>query len=336
MADKENEKPLESTVEEKPLNKEDPECNKNQIGPKITYFKDVDQKPLELNVEENPLNKVQQVLYKNKTFGEKISYIRDNITVEPLLAGLIVPSIISRFAMGNLNLDKACRVNLQFGDEVCDALITRESNNFSSYEREVQKLISSIDIWKGIIQTLIPCILIMFIGAWSDRTGKRKFIILMPIFGEFITSLNNIVNVYFFYEIPVQMTVFLETIFPACTGGWVTMFLGVFAYITDITTEEARTFRVGLVNFCMTVGVPVGISLSGILLKMFGYYAIFATTSVMFLLILLYGFFCLKEPEQLLVEKGFPVVSFTSKLLINVLKLYLSKKYDILTVKSIL
>ncbi|KAG7299697.1 hypothetical protein JYU34_016694 [Plutella xylostella] len=266
----------------------------------------------EVSVEEKPLNKDAAILYKDKTFGEKLTYIRGNITVEPLLAGLIVPSIISRFAMGNLNLDKACRVNLEFGDVVCDALIARDNNNYSSYEKEVQKLISSIDIWKGIIQTLVPCLLIMFLGAWSDRTGKRKLCILLPIFGEFITSLNNIVNVYFFYEIPVQITVLLETVFPAFTGGWVTMFLGVFAYISDITTEEARTFRVGLVNFCMTVGVPIGISLSGILLKMFGYYVIFSTTSVMFFFVLMYGLFCLKEPEQLLIEKGEPVPDRTN------------------------
>lgn len=266
------------------------------------------EKQLQAEVEEKPLNK-QDEKKNTKTFAEKFANARDNITVEPLLAGLIIPSIISRFAMGNLNLDKACRVNLQFGDEICDALISRKADNISSYEKEVQKLISAIDIWKSVIQTLIPCVIIVFLGAWSDRTGKRKICILLPIFGEFITAISNIINVYFFYEIPVQITVLMETVFPAFTGGWVTMFLGVFAYITDITTEEARTFRVGMVNFCMTVGVPIGISLSGIMLKMFGYYAIFSMTFIMFSFVLMYGLFVLKEPEVILLEKGLPIVS---------------------------
>lgn len=263
----------------------------------------------ENHIEEKPLNKDEPILKKTRSFTEKVSHIRDNITVEPVLAGLIIPSIISRFAMTNLNLDKACRVNLNFTDEICDSLIRRDNNNFSFHEKEVQKLISSIDIWKGVIHTLIPCILIMFIGAWSDRTGKRKMCILLPIWGEVATSINNIVNVYFFYEIPVQVTVFLETIIPACTGGWVTMFLGVFAYISDITKEEERTFRVGLVNFCMTVGVPIGIAMGGIALRMYGYYTIFFTTGFMLSVVLLYGIFVLKEPEQILFEKGLPVVS---------------------------
>ncbi|KPJ15905.1 Proton-coupled folate transporter [Papilio machaon] len=258
--------------------------------------------------EEKPLNDDVDKKIKKKTFIERLRHIKNNITVEPLLAGLIIPSVISRFAMSNFNLDKACRVNLDFGDEICTALVKRTSNNYSVWEKEVQKLISSIDIWKSVIHTSLPCILIMFLGAWSDRTGKRKICILLPIFGEFVTSINNLINVYFFYEIPVQVTVFLETLFPSITGGWVTMFLGVFSYISDITSEESRTFRVGLVNFCLTAGLPVGIGLSGILLQRLGYYGIFSVTAVLFFLVLTYGCFFLKEPNDWLRDNGRPVI----------------------------
>ncbi|KAF9422844.1 hypothetical protein HW555_001628 [Spodoptera exigua] len=269
-----------------------------------------EEKTKPVDVEEKPLNKdAIPSLYKDKSFREKLRYIKENITVEPLLAGLIIPSIISRFAMGNLNLDKACRVNFGFGDEICNALISKASKNFTEYEQAVQQLISSIDIWKSVISTALPCMIIMFLGAWSDRTGKRKLIILLPIYGELLTSLNNLVNVYFFYEIPVQVTVLLETLFPAITGGWVTMFLGVFSYISDITSEESRTFRVGLVNFCMTAGLPIGIGISGFLLQKMGYYGLFSLTSGLFSLVLLYGAFCLKEPDQWLRDKGLPPVS---------------------------
>ncbi|CAF4755522.1 unnamed protein product [Pieris macdunnoughi] len=261
--------------------------------------------------EEKPLNK-KLVKYKDRNFSEKLCYIRENITVEPLFAGLIIPSVISRFAMGNFNLDKACRVNFAFGDEICNALVKKNSNNFSEYERQVQTLISSIDIWRSVINTALPCIIIMFLGAWSDRTGKRKLCILLPIFGELMTSINNIVNVFFFYEIPVEITVFLETFFTAVTGGWVTMFLGVFSYISDITSEQSRTFRVGLVSFCMTVGVPIGIAVGGILVQRMGYYGLFSSTSILFSFVLMYGCFCLKEPDAFLEDKGLPKIERTA------------------------
>ncbi|CAH2075028.1 unnamed protein product, partial [Iphiclides podalirius] len=65
------------------------------------------------------------------------------------------------------------------------------------------------------------------------------------------------------------------------------MFLGVFSYISDITSEESRTFR-----------------------KM-GYYGIFSMTAILFVLVLTYGCFCLKEPDEWLREKGLPVVDRT-------------------------
>lgn len=259
-------------------------------------------------VEEEPLNEEQESK-KHKPAHSRWRNMMRNITVEPMLAGLIIPSVISRFAMGNLNLDKACRVNLQFDDMICDALVKKTSNNFTEYERKVQELISSIDIWKSVISTGLPCLLVMFLGSWSDRTGKRKIIILLPIYGELLTSINNLVNVYFFYEIPVQVTVFLETLFSSITGGYVTMFLGVFSYISDITTEESRTFRVGVVNFCMTVGLPIGMALSGVLVTYMGYYALFSTTAILFTLVLIYGNFCLSEPDDILKKRGQTPVS---------------------------
>lgn len=279
--------------------------------------------PIEATFEEKePLNAdpiIIEHVDEKKSVLQIFKSIKDNVSVEPILAGHIIPSIIARFAMVNLNLDKACRVNKNFTDEVCDALMNRTTNEYIEYEKEVQQLISSIDIWKGVIHTLLPCIIIMFLGSWSDRTGRRKICIFLPIFGELLTSISNIVNVYYFYEIPVHVTIFLEVFFTSVTGGWVTMFLGVFSYISDITEEKNRTFRVGMVNICMTAGVPIGFALSGILSQKLGYYGVFSLTAAMFLLVLLCGVFILKEPKQLLMEKEQPPVSIV-KILIRLTK----------------
>lgn len=245
--------------------------------------------------EEEPL-KGEQIKHnelQNKGFIEKLRYIKSSITVEPILAGLIIPSMLSRLAIQNLNLDKACRVKRNFGDEICDALIERRGN--TSYEAEVQAIISGIESWKSIIQTAIPTLLVIFMGAWSDRTGNRKICILMPILGEFMVCLSNILSTYFFYDISVEVTMVLEAVFPAVTGGWVMVFLGVFSYISDITDEESRTFRVGLVNLCMTAGIPLGTAFSGILLELWGYYGVFALSGSIYMITFLYGFIYLKS-----------------------------------------
>lgn len=245
--------------------------------------------------EEEPLQeKKTDTKFQDKKWHEKLCYLKSNITVEPVLAGLVIASMFARIATQNLNLEKTCRTKLQLGEKVCSALIKRDGN-LTEYETDVQKIISSIEQWKSIIQTSIPLFLVIFMGAWSDRTGNRKVCILLPILGELLTCISNLISTIFFEEIPVEVTMFFEALFPALTGGWVMMYLGVFSYISDITDNESRTFRVGLVNLCMTAGIPIGTALSGILLRLLGYYGIFIISGTICFLNFTYAFFCLKS-----------------------------------------
>ncbi|GBP87761.1 hypothetical protein EVAR_28643_1 [Eumeta japonica] len=235
---------------------------------------------------------------KKKTFREKLRYLKDNITVEPALACYVVPGVIGRLATQNLNLDKACRVNLGYDRDVCDALIAKKGDMYKTEELEVQKLIATMEMWRNVILTAIPSILILFLGAWSDRTGKRKICILLPIVGELLMNVSNILNAYYFYEIPVQVTMFLEAFLPAITGSWVTTYMGTFSYISDISSEESRTFRIGVVNLCLTSGGPVGSALSGILLQSIGYYGVFSTCTVLYAFSLTYGYLYIKDIKK--------------------------------------
>lgn len=228
-------------------------------------------------------------------FWQKFKYVKTNVTVEPVLALFVMPSVLAMLATQNLNLDKACRVNLEFPDQVCTALRLRKRANYTFEEDEVQKLIASMQAWKSVIHTAVPTVLMLFIGAWSDKTGKRKICMLVPIFGEFMTCILNIMNTYFFYEIPVEWTVFMEVIFPSLTGGWYTMFLGAFSYMGDITSKDTRTFRIGILNLCMTVGFPIGMGLSGVLLKILGFYGVFAVSGSLQLINFCYVLFFIED-----------------------------------------
>ncbi|KAM3961961.1 putative peptidoglycan muropeptide transporter SLC46 [Aphomia sociella] len=259
--------------------------------------------------EEEPLKKKTNETFEKKNFFEKICYVKSNITVEPIFAGLVIASMLSRLAVQNLNLDKACRIKLQYGDTICDELIERKGNH-TIEEAEIQKVISSIESWKSVVQTAIPSLLMIFMGAWSDKTGNRKLCILMPLFGELFVSISNLISTIFFKEISVEVTMFLEAIFPALTGGWVMVFLGVFSYISDITTEECRTFRVGVVNLCLTAGIPIGSALSGILLHCLGYYGVFSISCTIYIITIMYGVFYLEsktKPITNLNEKPKPI-----------------------------
>ncbi|XP_050682366.1 solute carrier family 46 member 3-like [Leptidea sinapis] len=119
----------------------------------------------------------------------------------------------------------------------------------------------------------------------------------MPILGELLSCIGLIINTYFFYELPAEVVALTESVFPAFTGGFYTVFLGIFSYISDITTTHERTYRIGIVILCSSIGHPLGIILSGIMLKWIGYYGVFLISAGLYLFSLIYGLFFLRDPE---------------------------------------
>lgn len=106
-----------------------------------------------------------------------------------------------------------------------------------------------------------------------------------------------ILSVYFFHELPLQITMFLEVIFPAVTGAWMSAYMGVFSYIIDISSAESRTFRIGVANLCLTAGGPIGTALSGILLDSIGYYGVYSVSASMKLFSIYYCLFYVYDPK---------------------------------------
>lgn len=237
----------------------------------------------------------------------KVAYLYRHMTVEPMIAWYIIGSVVASLATQNLNLEKACRVNLQFSDEVCRALERRETANYTREEAAVQQLVASMAIWKTLVQSSVPAILILFLGSWSDRRGRRKPCMLLPITGEFMTAIGLIICTYFFYELPMEVAGITEAIFPAMTGGWMTMFMAVFSYMGEITSLETRTLRIGIVNLCSSLSVPIGTAVSGILYKKIGYYGVFSLSASIYVLSFFYGYHKIREekrPSQPATEKA--------------------------------
>lgn len=242
------------------------------------------------NTENDPL--------KGLSIFQKAKLMISLITVEPILACFVMPSVLSALATQNLYLDKACRVNLGFEHHICDALTKRETANYTFEEEAVQTLVASVAGWKTVLQSFLPCGILIFVGAYSDRVGQRKFCMLLPIVGEFLTSIGLIVNTYFFHQLPVEVAAVTEAIFPALTGGWFTMFMGVFSYIADVTTEEQRTLRIGIVNLFYSLGVPLGAALSGILVRKIGLYGVFSLSASIYVLSFFYGYYRIQEVKR--------------------------------------
>ncbi|XP_034174522.1 putative peptidoglycan muropeptide transporter SLC46 [Osmia lignaria lignaria] len=240
----------------------------------------------------------QAVVWKSMTLRQKWTYFTSNITVEPMIACYVIPCMLASLATQNLSLEKACRVNLAYSDEVCTALSIRNTTGYEAEETAVQQLVAGMQTWKTALTSGLPTILILFMGAWSDRTGLRKPCMLLPIVGEFLSSVSMLLCTYFFHEVSMEATGVFEALWPALTGGWFTMFMGVFSYIAEITSVESRTLRIGAANVFLSLGVPIGMALSGILYLKLGFYGVFGISTVCYVLTFIYGLVVIKEAPK--------------------------------------
>lgn len=68
---------------------------------------------------------------KDMSLRQKYKNIIKSITVEPMLLCYVIPSTLNLLAIQNLNLDKACRVNMNYGDLICDTLRNGEIGNYT-------------------------------------------------------------------------------------------------------------------------------------------------------------------------------------------------------------
>ncbi|GBP09733.1 Solute carrier family 46 member 3 [Eumeta japonica] len=214
-------------------------------------------------------------------------------TVEPFLLCYLLPSVISSLAVQKLNLEKACRADLYHGEDFCSRMVEGniEEDELDGAAAKVQKLVADMTAWKQPLQSGIPALMILFVGAWSDRTGNRKALMLVPILGELVSSIGLVLSTYFFLEWPLWVTGLIEALPSAVTGGLSIALMGSYSYIADVTTIEERTFRIGVVAVIVTLGIPLGSSVSGVLTQAVGYYGIFGINLVFYAFGFMHTFF---------------------------------------------
>lgn len=216
----------------------------------------------------------------------KLRAILSVVAVEPvmLLDGLGYSIMI--VYVENLQMDKICLVNLNLTAEVC--------GNLSNYPEEniaMQQYFSVFGMYNGIIMAFLPLFFILFMGAWSDKYG-RKVPLYTATLGHFCWASGYLINSWV-PQWPVEYLL-VAALMDSLGGGTVSFLTAANAYISDVTSEESRTTRVGLANSIWFLGGPIG-TLLGTYIYMYGGYQILFGTSVLLHCISLTYLFFLPE-----------------------------------------
>ena len=128
----------------------------------------------------------------------KCRFLLRNITIEPIFFIFAFDIGIFGIASGELYIQKMCRVNLNYTDEVCDNIYAHKDKQETN-----QEFVTDLQRTSKIIQAVPPLIYALFAGPWSDKHGRKPLIIL-GIFGYVISNIVFLVNTHWFYKLKAE------------------------------------------------------------------------------------------------------------------------------------
>ncbi|XP_072046555.1 proton-coupled folate transporter-like [Amphiura filiformis] len=178
---------------------------------------------------------------------------RRTVTVEPVVFFVMcwlgnVLSISSQYLQRRIATDKYNYTLPNTSNATCD--INSSSPDFY-IQKEIQSEASQWMLYLNACATFPPLISTIIIGAWSDIHG-RKIAIGLPVLGCTLNCLSFIAVILFHLRLEILI---LGGFLQGALGGYPLLLTGCLAYISDITTEKQRTFRISMIEITLMVAI---------------------------------------------------------------------------------
>ncbi|XP_047481677.1 proton-coupled folate transporter-like [Penaeus chinensis] len=217
----------------------------------------------------------------------RVATLLRSVTVEPLmlLDGVAFSSM--HVYIENLQMERVCRVSAGLGAEVCGALKAHPQASV-----EVQQRFSVFAFYNGVIAAALPLFFILFMGAWSDKYGRKVPLAAVQL-GHCLHAVGYLL-VALAPSWPPEILL-LVTLLDTLGGGTVSFLTATNAYVGDVSSEEARTSRVGLAYSLWFLGGPIGTLMGTYIYSYGGYLYLFATSLALSLLAVTYVIVFLPE-----------------------------------------
>ncbi|EFN75365.1 uncharacterized protein LOC105191424 isoform X2 [Harpegnathos saltator] len=219
------------------------------------------------------------------------------ISVEPTMWLYMMAFMFTSVVEQAFFVHKACRVDHGYSEEIC--LHLNENKNIQT---EVQKTVSEFQQWYNLAGHIIPIILALFFGNWSDRRG-RKLPLVIGLIGKLIYSFMIVIN-SLMPNWNLNMVIYTAVVPMGLLGGDVIIFGSCFAYLTDICSYEERTMRITILDIVYLSTMPTGIALGSYVFANVvnsSYTIMFAINASLLILAIVYSLVRLKwqsSPEQ--------------------------------------
>ena len=205
---------------------------------------------------------------------EKIEACANKITVEPVIfcyacAIILHVPVIQQYIHKRITEQKGTVFNTTASLSNCDLDPVVPNMETPRLQKDVQSETSFMQLGLVFSASAPSLFAALFLGAWSDRVGRRK-VMGLSIFGSAVESAIILWVVYF--NLPVPMLLLAGFINGIC-GFFPTMVVAVFSYVADITEESERAFRLGILEATAFISGMFSHLSSGWLINKTGYKA---------------------------------------------------------------
>ncbi|XP_036148667.1 proton-coupled folate transporter [Monomorium pharaonis] len=209
------------------------------------------------------------------------------------------PTVLLMFAIamtGTILIDlivyRTCTVTLKLNETECLIL----HNNSSSKEALrinsiVQPYASLIVMGKSFMESISPSLLVLFLGPWSDKYGRKP----VMLSGYISTSLTFVLlSVIANWDIAPWY--FLIAYVPIVFfGGVNVLMLATMCYITDMTDDNERAWYFACLDAVISLGVLIGLLVGPVIFEACGYTGVFSVATAFCILATLYTLFFTPE-----------------------------------------
>ncbi|XP_038217512.1 solute carrier family 46 member 3-like isoform X1 [Zerene cesonia] len=213
--------------------------------------------------------------------------------LEPALVGAMIAINLGQTSLQNFYLRTACTVDLQKPIDICSKGV---GDDFRAAEVASQVVVSSVNVSRSFIGSLISTIVLLFVGPWSDCSGRRKPTLIMPLVGMTVMTTAVLLMLTFPGASTVQVLYAVQI--PMSIGGNFGLLLAAsFSHIGDLCHATGRdvTRTMGTHRAAIQIAHVVG-SVSGPLLyRQLGFYGVFPLVLILQVLSLIYVIVSVKD-----------------------------------------
>lgn len=98
-----------------------------------------------------------------------------------------------------------------------------------------QQIIASLSVVSNFVGGVITCVVLLFLGPWSDSSGRRKPVIIIPIIGMMATSVGLLI-LQAFPKVSTAWAIYMEVLPLSFGGSNHLLMMATFSYLGDVSS----------------------------------------------------------------------------------------------------